>query len=331
MSEALKESCNLVVVISSKDCFTPKEGEEDYYLREISDALGQGKNIVPVYYDEVKYDDIEGALKNSHFNMKNFPKHQAVFYHNDNPEGSIDQIDSFLKTEEDILNEQFRSLSKKRNQIRQELLYLKENNSGKCPICQSDYDATMSYCQKCAYKFFSELDKSVAEASEVIQEESRKKRHVDIWEKYQQDRAENLNIELIELKKRVEDLETIVQSKNEELALRDQQLVETKKALKDSVERLREVENNMTKYGPISKVSSNIKTLIQVIGDKPKSYLEMQEVMSVKNKASLSRHYIMPAIQEGYIENICPNSSSHTKYQLTDLGKKIYENMDINK
>ena len=201
LSEALKESCNLIVIISSKECFKAKPNEEDYYLREISDALEQGKNIIPVYYDEIKYEDIGSDLKNSSYNMKNFPKHQAVQYHTDNPDGSIGQIISYIKSEEDILRNQFKFVSKKKNEIRQEILYLNEDNSIKCPICHSEYDATVSYCKRCAYKFFDELEMSVAGRLELMQEKSRKKKHKEIWENYQQNKNSNKG----EIKKKFEE------------------------------------------------------------------------------------------------------------------------------
>lgn len=201
LSDALKESCNLIVIISSEECFKAKPNEEDYYLREISDALEQVKNIIPVYYDEIKYEDIGNDLKNSTYNLKNFPKHQAVQYHTDNPDGSIGQIISYIKSEEDILRNQFELVSKKKNEIRQEILYLTEDNNKQCPICHSEYDSTVSYCKRCAYKFFDELEMSVAGRLEQMQEKSRKKKHKEIWENYQQNKNSNKG----EIKKKFEE------------------------------------------------------------------------------------------------------------------------------
>ena len=328
LSETLKESCNLVVVISAKDCFIPKEGEEDYYLREISDALGQGKNIVPVYYDEVKYEDIEGALKNSPYNMKNFPKHQAVFYHNDNPEGSISQIDSLLKTEEDILNEQLKSLSEKRTQIRQELLYLKEDNSGKCPICQSDYDATMTYCQKCAYKFFDELDESVAEKNEKIQEKARKKKHKEIWEMLQQGGVREKYLEAVieKMKDQVEELSHEVESKREELMQRDQELEETKATLRDTILRMKDVKKESDSA---TQLLPNVKKLIKAIGNTPKTRYELMHIMSLVSEVNLRMNYITPAIKRGYVKLLYGDITNHPRqqYKLTSLGKKMLDEM----
>ncbi len=231
LNEALKKSCNLVVIISSKDCFNPKVGEEDYYLREIADALEQGKNIVPVYYDGITYEDIELALKNSPYKLENFPKHQVVFYHADNPTGSLSQILSLLKSEEEILNLQFKSVSKIRKQLHQDIHYLKPDYLGKCPICQSDYDITDSYCKKCAYKFFDELEKSAADKTELIQEKSREKKHRDIWKRSQQDttRDKDLEKELELLRDKVKKLESQIESKKMELVNRELQLKASEK------------------------------------------------------------------------------------------------------
>ena len=231
LNEALKESCNLVVIISSKDCFNPKIGEEDYYLREIADALEQGKNIVPVYYDGITYEDIELALKNSPYKLENFPKHQVVFYHADNPSGSLSQILSLLKSEEEMLNLQFKSVSKIRKKLLHDIIYLRQDYLGKCPICQSDYDITDSYCKKCAYKFFDELEKSAAEKTELIQEKSREKKHRDIWNRSQQDttRDKDFEKELELLRDKVKKLESQIESKKMELVNRELQLKASEK------------------------------------------------------------------------------------------------------
>ena len=273
LNEALKESCNLAVIISSKDCFNPKDGEEDYYLREIADALEQGKNIVPIYYDGITYEDIELVLKNSPYKLKNFPKHQAVFYHADNPSGSLSQIRSLLKSEEEMLNLQFKSVSKLRKQLHQDILYLKQDYSGKCPICQSDYATTDSYCKKCAYKFFDEIEKSAAEKTELIQEKSREKKHKDIWNRSQQDttRDKDLEKELKLLKDKVEKLVIQVESKNTELANRDLQLKESEKQRRDLELQLSHLTDNPSPQGKDSileiKLDENVKfKMIRVEG-----------------------------------------------------------------
>ena len=273
LNEALKESCNLVVIVSSKDCFNPKDGEEDYYLREIADALEQGKNIVPVYYDGITYEDIELALKNSPYQLKNFPKHQAIFYHADNPSGSLSQILSLLKSEEEMLNLQFKSVSKLRKKLLHDILYLRQDYLGKCPICQSDYDSTDSYCKKCAFKFFDELEKSVAEKTELIQEKSREKKHKDIWNRSQQDttKDKDLEKELGLLRDKVIKLESQVESKKKELANRDFQLKESEKQRRDLELQLSNLNNNPSHQGKDSiieiKLDDNVKfNMIRIEG-----------------------------------------------------------------
>lgn len=213
LSDALKKSCNLIVIISSKDCFKPKENKEDWFLREISDALEQDKNIIPVFYDEIKDKDIESdlsLLRNPPYKIKNFPNHQAVFFHGDIPEASFNQVNSYLKSEENVLNEQFKLLSNKKNQIHQGLLEIRDINTIKCPICGTDNDVALSYCNICAYKFFDEVEESVADKNEKKQENNRIKKHSEIWKGYCEqgnEQVKNMQDTISDLKDKLEESE----------------------------------------------------------------------------------------------------------------------------
>lgn len=110
LNEALKKSRNLVVIISSKDCFKRKEnGEEDFFLLEIFKALEQDKTIIPVYYGDIKFEDIKYDLNvyiNEYLKKKNvsvndeastdlinkFSQYESVNFRSDEPKGSFNQI-----------------------------------------------------------------------------------------------------------------------------------------------------------------------------------------------------------------------------------------------
>ena len=166
LRDTICESCNIIIIIS-QGCFDEKKEGTDFFIYEISQALKQEKNLIPIYYDGVKYEDIKEHLHE----IEDFPKQNAITYDNNNPNGSISQIISFLKKEKEILEEGFESLSKKRAKFRKKLLLLNEESQDlKCPICKNNYSAAMSYCQTCGYKYFDDLEQSVAEEDELIQE-----------------------------------------------------------------------------------------------------------------------------------------------------------------
>ena len=93
LNDEIRESCNIVVIVS-KDCFPHKKEGTDFFLYEIEQSFRQGKNVIPVYFDDMRYEDIEAYLSW----MEDFHKYNAITYHIDDPEGSIRQIISFLKT-----------------------------------------------------------------------------------------------------------------------------------------------------------------------------------------------------------------------------------------
>ena len=113
LEENIRESCNFVVIIS-KDCFPYTKKGKDFFLDEIDQALRQGKNVIPVYYDDMRYDDIKEYLSG----IEDFHNQQHIIFNNNNTDGSVDQIIKFLKTEKEILNERYKSLSKERTTVR---------------------------------------------------------------------------------------------------------------------------------------------------------------------------------------------------------------------
>ena len=212
LDENIRESCNFVVIIS-KDCFPYTKKGKDYFLDEIDQALRQGKNVIPVYYDGMSYDDIKEYLSG----IEDFHNQQHIIFNNNNTDGSVDQIIKFLKTEKEILNKRYKSLSKERTTVRQELMLLEEDKTdSKCPVCATSYTAEMIYCHNCGYKFFDDLEKAVANSNEKLQERGRLMIHKELWRNCQSDNKQNnteLNQELSALKTRLQVSET----KREEL------------------------------------------------------------------------------------------------------------------
>ena len=212
LDENIRESCNFVVIIS-KDCFPYTKKGKDYFLDEIDQALRLGKNVIPVYYDDMSYEDIKEYLSG----IEDFHNQQHIIFNNNNTDGSVDQIIKFLKTEKEILNKRYKSLSKERTTVRQELMLLEEDKTdSKCPVCATSYTAEMIYCHNCGYKFFDDLEKAVANSNEKLQERGRLKIHKELWRNCQSDNKQNnteLNQELSALKTRLQVSET----KREEL------------------------------------------------------------------------------------------------------------------
>ena len=177
LDRKIRESSNFVIVVS-QGCFPHQSPGKDYFLYEIGQAIRMGKNVIPVYYDGMEYKDIQDYLSW----IEDFDKQNAITYHNDDPEGSVNQIISYLKTREEILKERLESLSGERETVRKELLLLdKSNVESACPVCSTPHSAAMSYCGNCGYKFFDELEKSVAGPDEQLQESERLEKHKEVW------------------------------------------------------------------------------------------------------------------------------------------------------
>ena len=177
LDEKIRESCNFVVVIS-KDCFPHKKEGTDYFLYEITLALKLGKNVIPVYYDGMSYESIQKYL----LGIEDFNKQNYIIYHDDADEGSDNQLVSYLKTEKEVLNDRFISLSKERATVRKELVLIEKNKvNPKCPVCGASHSITMTYCNTCGYKFFDDLEKLAVDPIEQLQEDERLEKHKEIW------------------------------------------------------------------------------------------------------------------------------------------------------
>ena len=185
LDENIRESCNFVVIIS-KDCFpnTNTKEDKDYMLYEIDQAFRLGKNVIPVYYDGMSYDDIKEYLSG----IEDFRDQNHIVFNENNTDGSVDQIISFLKPEKEILNERYKNLSKERTTVRQELMMLEEEKmDAKCPVCANNYTAEMIYCHRCGYKFFDDLEKTGASNNEKLQERGRLRKHKELWDNCRSD------------------------------------------------------------------------------------------------------------------------------------------------
>ena len=85
---------------------------------------------------------------------------------------------------------------------------------------------------------------------------------------------------------------------------------------------------------PVSvQVSEQVKLLIHSINDKELSVDEIMEVYKIvyklvyKSKWYFKKHTIQPAILEGYVEMVYPDSPNHPKqkYRLTTKGLQLKE------
>ncbi len=345
LRDTICESCNIIIIIS-QGCFDEKKEGTDYFIYEISQALKQEKNLIPIYYDGVKYEDIKEHLHE----IEDFPKQNAITYDNNNPNGSISQIISFLKKEKEILEEGYESLSKKRAKFRKKLLLLNEESKDlNCPICKNNYSAAMSYCQTCGYKFFDDLEQSVAEEDELIQEKERKKKHLEVWKGYcergkqqgndeqfkkLQSNISDLNDKLKEsekqrkelevLKDKVEKLESQVESKKKELAYRDLQLKESEKQRRNLELQLSHLTDNPSHQGKDSileiKLDDNVKfKMIHVEGGTfmmgaNEENSEASDDERPAHKVTLSSYSIgETAVTQALWEAVMGNNPSHFK------------------
>lgn len=175
LDSMIHESSNFVVVIS-KDCF-PHDGI-DYFLYEIGQAMKQGKNVIPVYYDRMEYKDIEKYISG----INDFDKQNAITYHNDDPDGSIERLIKYMKPKDVVLKERLKALFTERFTIRQDLMVSRGDKLElDCPVCGNSNSAIMSYCSRCGYKFFDEWDEEAATNVEKLQERGRLKKHKELW------------------------------------------------------------------------------------------------------------------------------------------------------
>jgi len=70
----------------------------------------------------------------------------------------------------------------------------------------------------------------------------------------------------------------------------------------------------------------NIKRLVQVVGEKELSVKEIMEGIGLKDRKNVLNLYLNPAITEGYIRLLYPQSPRHPrqKYLLTVKGLALY-------
>lgn len=69
--------------------------------------------------------------------------------------------------------------------------------------------------------------------------------------------------------------------------------------------------------------------LIKVIGDKELSIAEMMKVLGLKHRPNFLQYHLNPAMKEGYICMLYPNSPRHPrqKYLLTVKGLTLYNDL----
>ena len=75
------------------------------------------------------------------------------------------------------------------------------------------------------------------------------------------------------------------------------------------------------------KVNPNIMVLIQSIGNKEKALKEIMAVIGLKDRDNFLKLYLNPAIKEGLVRMLYPNSPRlpRQKYLLTPMGPEVYK------
>ncbi|MBQ3656041.1 MAG: hypothetical protein II956_04225 [Bacteroidales bacterium] len=79
--------------------------------------------------------------------------------------------------------------------------------------------------------------------------------------------------------------------------------------------------------------NSNIIKLLQAIGEDEKSVKTMMSVVGMKDRVSFLYNYLTPAINEGYVRMLYPNSPRHPrqKYLLTAKGAALFQELQKRK
>lgn len=77
----------------------------------------------------------------------------------------------------------------------------------------------------------------------------------------------------------------------------------------------------------LSTDNANIKRLIIVIGNQELSVKSMMNALELKGRDNFQKLYLKPAISEGYVRLLYPNSPRHPrqKYLLTVKGLAVYD------
>jgi len=97
LEQAIKDSKNVIVLVT-KGCFENLT-EQSNWTKEINAAMKYGKNIIPLYFDditEITKDELPSCLHN-------FPFANAVIYSPHYVEASYDKLCSFLKKDYDFI------------------------------------------------------------------------------------------------------------------------------------------------------------------------------------------------------------------------------------
>ena len=79
--------------------------------------------------------------------------------------------------------------------------------------------------------------------------------------------------------------------------------------------------------------NANIKRLVFVIGKQELSVKNMMDALELKGRDNFHNLYLKPAIREGYVRLLYPNSPRHPrqKYLLTVKGLTVYEHCNKSK
>lgn len=79
--------------------------------------------------------------------------------------------------------------------------------------------------------------------------------------------------------------------------------------------------------------NTNINRLVVVIGNQELSVKDMMDALELKGRDNFHNLYLKPAISEGYVRLLYPNSPRHPrqKYLLTVKGLTLYEHCNKSK
>lgn len=69
-----------------------------------------------------------------------------------------------------------------------------------------------------------------------------------------------------------------------------------------------------------------MRALIQVVAEQQLSIKEMLVAMNLKNRENFMENYLTPAMKEGFVNMLYPNTPNHPrqKYLLSAIGLAIY-------
>lgn len=90
---------NCVLLLVTKNCFIPKE--DDWYLKEIKNALESNKKIIPILFDDIQ--DIKSVINASQVedylnkdDVEKLSKNQGIHYSDEYPSAFIKKVISFI-------------------------------------------------------------------------------------------------------------------------------------------------------------------------------------------------------------------------------------------